>query len=67
MEFKGRVVLVARLTGVGVSLCSCQVIAGGQVISQRFREITGRVRTSKIHLSMGSEELSWGPLLVITF
>lgn len=64
MEFKGRVVLVARLTGVGVSLCSFQVITGGQVISQRLREMTGRARTSKIHLSMGSEELSWGPLLV---
>lgn len=50
MKFKGRVVLVVPLTGVVGSLCSCQVITGGQVISQQLTEITARLRTSKIHL-----------------
>lgn len=48
-KFKGRVVLVLRLTGLDASLCSCQVIIRGQVISQMLREITARVHTSKIH------------------
>lgn len=55
MKFKDLAVHVVPLTHMVGGLQSCQVITGGQVISQWVREITGQVHTSKIHLSRCSQ------------